>query len=62
MGEQMTEGSGCAFRRGQVAPWKIPRRIRFVDAVPTTVTGKKRKFVTRRWTIDACKLKRFRST
>jgi fatty-acyl-CoA synthase len=36
-----------AFCRGQIAHYKIPRYIRFVDAFPMTVTGKVQKFVMR---------------
>jgi fatty-acyl-CoA synthase len=36
-----------AFCGGQIAHYKIPRHIRFVDAFPTTVTGKVQKFAMR---------------
>jgi fatty-acyl-CoA synthase len=35
------------FCRGQIAHYKIPRYIRFVDAFPMTVTGKVQKFLIR---------------
>jgi fatty-acyl-CoA synthase len=35
------------FCRGQIAHYKIPRYIKFVDAFPTTVTGKVQKFAMR---------------
>ena len=35
------------FCRGQIAHYKIPRYIKFVDTFPTTVTGKVQKFVMR---------------
>jgi fatty-acyl-CoA synthase len=35
------------FCRGQIAHYKIPRYIRFVDEFPMTVSGKVRKFVIR---------------
>ncbi|MGD9507534.1 MAG: AMP-binding protein [Geminicoccaceae bacterium] len=35
------------FCEGRIAHYKIPRYIRFVDAFPTTVTGKVQKFVLR---------------
>ena len=35
------------FCRGQIAHYKIPRHIRFVDEFPTTVTGKPQKFKMR---------------
>jgi fatty-acyl-CoA synthase len=36
-----------AFCRGQIAHYKVPRYIRFVDGFPMTVTGKVQKFVMR---------------
>ncbi len=36
-----------AFCRGQIAHYKVPRHIRFVDAFPMTITGKIQKFVMR---------------
>ena len=35
------------FCRGQIAHYKIPRYVHFVDALPMTVTGKPQKFVMR---------------
>jgi len=35
------------FCRGQIAHYKIPRYVRFVDAFPMTVTGKVQKFLIR---------------
>ncbi|MDP3136132.1 MAG: AMP-binding protein [Burkholderiaceae bacterium] len=36
-----------AFCRGQIAHYKVPRHIRFVDGFPMTITGKIQKFVMR---------------
>jgi fatty-acyl-CoA synthase len=36
-----------SFCRGRIAHYKIPRHIRFVDAFPTTVTGKIQKYLIR---------------
>jgi fatty-acyl-CoA synthase len=36
-----------AFCAGQIAHYKVPRHIRFVDGFPTTVTGKVQKFMLR---------------
>jgi fatty-acyl-CoA synthase len=36
-----------AFCRGQIAHYKVPRYIRFVEALPMTVTGKPQKFKMR---------------
>ena len=46
-GEQLTNHEVVAFCRGQIAHYKIPQHIRFVDAFPMTVTGKIQKFVMR---------------
>jgi fatty-acyl-CoA synthase len=46
-GENATADEIHAFCRGQIAHYKIPRYIRFVDAFPMTVTGKVQKFVMR---------------
>ena len=35
------------FCRGQIAHYKIPRYVKFVEAFPMTVTGKAQKFVMR---------------
>ncbi|MBL8312125.1 MAG: AMP-binding protein [Rubrivivax sp.] len=39
------------FCRGQIAHYKIPRHIRFVDAFPMTITGKVQKFLMRQQSI-----------
>ena len=36
-----------AFCAGRIAHYKVPRYVRFVEAFPTTVTGKVQKFVLR---------------
>ncbi|WP_116135866.1 AMP-binding protein [Trinickia diaoshuihuensis] len=46
-GEQLTEEEIKAFCQGQIAHYKVPRYIRFVDEMPMTVTGKVQKFVMR---------------
>ena len=45
------------FCRDQIAHYKIPRYIRFVDEFPMTVTGKVMKFVMREKTIEQLGLK-----
>jgi len=35
------------FCKDQIAHYKIPRYIKFVDAFPMTVTGKVQKFIMR---------------
>ncbi|SAL09708.1 AMP-binding protein [Caballeronia concitans] len=55
-GEQASEDDIRAFCQGQIAHYKIPRYIRFVDELPMTVTGKAQKFVMRARMIDELKL------
>jgi fatty-acyl-CoA synthase len=40
------------YCRGRIAHYKVPRYVRFVDAFPTTVTGKIQKFVMRKTMVD----------
>ena len=46
-GETLTAEEIQAFCEGQIAHYKIPRYVRFVDAFPMTVTGKMQKFLMR---------------
>ena len=46
-GETATAEEIQEFCRGQIAHYKIPRYIRFVNAFPMTVTGKVQKFMMR---------------
>ncbi len=56
---KLREGQACTpdeireFCKGQIAHYKVPRHIRFVDAFPMTITGKVQKFVMRKETIEA---------
>ncbi len=43
-GESASEEEIRDFCREQIAHYKVPRHIKFVDAFPTTVTGKVQKF------------------
>ncbi|HZN46397.1 MAG TPA: AMP-binding protein [Ramlibacter sp.] len=43
-GQALDEEQVRAFCKGQIAHYKVPRYIRFVDAFPMTVTGKIQKF------------------
>jgi fatty-acyl-CoA synthase len=45
--EQATQEEIRDFCDGQIAHYKIPRYVRFVDELPMTVTGKVQKFVMR---------------
>ncbi|QTD93532.1 AMP-binding protein [Burkholderia anthina] len=55
--EQMAEDDVRAFCHGQIAHYKIPKYVCFVDELPMTVTGKVQKFVMRQQMIDAWGLK-----
>ena len=46
-GETATEDDIRGFCQGQIAHYKIPRYIRFVDSFPMTITGKVQKFAMR---------------
>jgi len=46
-GEQLTADDVRAFCKDQIARYKVPRHIRFVDEFPMTVTGKMQKFIMR---------------
>ena len=46
-GEQATADDIRAFCHGQIAHYKVPAHIRFVDGFPLTVTGKIQKFMMR---------------
>ncbi len=56
-GERVTAEEIQGFCRGQIAHYKIPRYIRFVEDFPMTVTGKVQKFVMREQTIRELGLK-----
>ncbi|MGF6598239.1 fatty-acyl-CoA synthase [Paraburkholderia sp. GAS448] len=51
-GEQATDDEIRDFCGGQIAHYKIPRYIRFVDEMPMTVTGKVQKFAMRERMIE----------
>jgi len=46
-GEQASAEEIQTFCAGQIAHYKVPKHIRFVDELPMTVTGKIQKFVMR---------------
>lgn len=54
-GETLTEEEVRAFCQGQIAHYKVPRYIRFVDEMPMTVTGKVQKFIMRERMLDELK-------
>jgi fatty-acyl-CoA synthase len=55
-GEALTEEEVRAFCRDQIAHYKVPRYVRFVDELPMTVTGKAQKFVMRDRMIEELRL------
>lgn len=52
-GQQATEDEIREFCRGQIAHYKIPRYVRFVDGFPMTITGKIQKYILRRQMAEA---------
>jgi len=46
-GASLSEDDVRAFCKGQIAHYKVPRYVRFVDDFPMTVTGKMQKFIMR---------------
>ncbi len=55
-GEAATEDEIRDFCRDQIAHYKVPRYVRFVDELPMTVTGKAQKFVMRDLMIEELRL------
>ena len=55
-GESATVEEIRAFCRGQIAHYKVPRYVKFVDGFPMTVTGKIQKFLMRQQMIDELSL------
>ncbi|PPQ33685.1 AMP-binding protein [Rhodopila globiformis] len=51
-GETLTEEDVKAYCREQIAHYKVPRYVRFVDEFPMTVTGKMQKFIMRQKMIE----------
>jgi fatty-acyl-CoA synthase len=51
-GETATEEEIRAFCQGQIAHYKVPRYVKFVDGFPMTVTGKIQKFLMRQQMIE----------
>jgi fatty-acyl-CoA synthase len=57
-GAGLTEDELREHCRGQIAHYKIPRYVKFVDAYPMTVTGKVQKFKMREQAIEELGLER----
>jgi fatty-acyl-CoA synthase len=51
-GESTTVEEIRAFCQDQIAHYKVPRYVKFVDGFPMTVTGKIQKFLMRQQMID----------
>jgi len=45
--EACTDEEIRGFCQGQIAHYKVPRYVKFVDAFPMTVTGKVQKYLMR---------------
>jgi len=60
-GEQASETEIKAFCKGQIAHFKIPRYIRFVDELPLTVTGKPQKYRMREAMIEELHLREIKT-
>jgi len=56
-GEQASAEEIQDFCHGQIAHYKVPKHIRFVDELPMTVTGKVQKFVMRERMIQELQIK-----
>ena len=56
-GTSATEEEIREFCRGQIAHYKIPRYVKFVDGFPMTITGKIQKYLLRRQMADEMGLK-----
>jgi fatty-acyl-CoA synthase len=61
-GETAAEEELRSFCRGQIAHFKIPRYIKFVETFPMTVTGKIQKFLMRRQSIEELQLEQVAAT
>jgi fatty-acyl-CoA synthase len=55
-GNDCTEDDIREFCRNQIAHYKVPRYVRFVEEMPMTVTGKAQKFMMRERMIEELKL------
>jgi fatty-acyl-CoA synthase len=57
-GEHSSEEEIRAFCRGQIAHYKIPRYVKFVEGFPMTVTGKIQKYLMRQQSVEELSLER----
>lgn len=56
-GDAVTEEDIRAYVRGQIAHYKVPRYVKFVDEFPMTVTGKMQKYIMRKMMAEELGLK-----
>ena len=61
-GMTVTEEEIQEFCRGQIAHYKVPRYVRFVDSFPLTISGKVQKYLIREHLRSELNLTRSRST
>ncbi len=52
-GATLTAGQVREFCLGQIAPFKIPEQVRFVEHLPITVTGKMQRFRLREMALES---------
>ena len=52
-GRRRARQGAAGFREGTIAPYKYPRAIEFLDALPRTQTGKLQRFALRRLAAEA---------
>ncbi len=57
-GIALSEAEIQDFCRGQIAHYKVPRYVKFVDSFPMTVTGKIQKFIMRQQSVKELGLER----
>ena len=52
-GQSATEAEIREFCQGQIAYYKVPEHVRFVDDFPATLSGKIQKYKIREFEIEA---------
>lgn len=57
-GQSLTQEELNAYCHNQIAHYKIPKYVLFMDEFPLTVTGKIQKFVLRDWASEKLGLKK----
>jgi len=49
---EITESDVKDFCRGQIARYKIPKHVAFVDSFPLTASGKVQKYKLHKWSVE----------